>query len=216
MDCEEIKSLLFDYLTQRLDDELHKQVELHLKTCRTCQKEIEELTKLLKLLDIAKSPRLPEDFTKKVMERIETEVPLPKESLWQRWLNALSYFLRPIPVLATTVIIFAIVVVYQNVYSPKKEVIPRRLEIITLNSIKLTTDDVSISLSHLKDLISLFDGKIVKEESVNSGIKLTVSLPQKKRETSFLKALKNLGEVQIKGNYKDKKGRIIIYLFSKN
>jgi len=180
MNCEEIKSLLFDYLTQRLDEGLNKQVKLHLKTCKTCQKEIEELKKLFKLLDIAKPPRLHEDFAEKVMERIEAKFPSPKESLWQRWLNALSYFLKPIPVLATTVIILAIVIVYQNVYSPKKEVTPRKIEITTLNPIKLTTDDISISLSHLKDLIFLFDGKIVKEESTNSGIKLTVSLLQEK------------------------------------
>jgi len=212
MNCEDIKLHFFDYLTQRLDDELHKKVESHLKACKACQKELEELRRLLRLLDIAKPPRLPEDFAEKVMERIETEFPT-KESLRQRWLNAVSHFLRPIPTLATAVIILVILIVYQNIYSPKKEVIPRKIEITTLNPIKLTTDNISISLSHLKDLISSFDGKIIKEEGVNSGIKLTVYLPQEK-ESSFLNALKSIGEVQIKGNYRDKNGRIIILLLS--
>ena len=210
MNCEDIKLHLFDYLTQRLDDELHRKVESHLKACKACQKELEELRRLLRLLDIAKPPRLPEDFAKKIMERIEEEKPL-----WQRLVNAISHFVRR-PILATATaaaIILVIFIVYEDIYSPKKEVIPRKIEIITLNPIKLSTDNISISLSHIKDLISSFDGKIIKEEPVNSGIKLTVYLPQGK-ETSFLNALKSIGKVQIKGNYKDKNGRIIILLLS--
>ncbi|HDD35809.1 MAG TPA: hypothetical protein ENF30_03300 [Candidatus Desulfofervidus auxilii] len=230
--CEEVKAELFDYITGRLDPSLSKMIKEHLELCKDCKKEEKELKSLLSLLDTVRPPEVSPDFVQRVMKRIESIEPVEPEE--ESFLKGVTEFFKgvtekislpfkklpilvsqPIPALATVAILFLIVFISYNLFMPTKEKIPKKMEIITVSPITITTPNPQLMFSDLKEVVNSYGGKILKREEIPQAIKVTLRL-NKEKESAFIASLKSLGKVEIGKDYKDKDGNIIIILTKKN
>ncbi|RLB10418.1 MAG: hypothetical protein DRG39_06355 [Deltaproteobacteria bacterium] len=213
INCEEVKLELFDYITGRLDPSLSEKIKEHLKICKDCQKEEKELKSLLSLLDTVRSPEVSPNFVQKVMSQIESK---KRPSLTQKLIEKTSVLFKwPFPALATVALLFLMVFISYNLFTPEKELVPKKMEIITVSPITITPAKPQTVLSDLKEVVNSYGGKILKREEIPQGIKVTLRL-NKEKESSFIASLKSLGKVEIGKDYKDKDGNIIIILTKKN
>ena len=75
MNCQKIQKLLNPYIDKELDKNTASQVEEHLKSCSTCQKEYLQLKKIVSSLDSLsiKSYQVPDMLGNKIMARITKE-----------------------------------------------------------------------------------------------------------------------------------------------
>ncbi len=73
MDCKKVKNLLVSYLEGDLSIELRSVVDQHLAVCAGCRMEKELLHKSWETLDDYPAPKVPEDFTYNLMQRIYSE-----------------------------------------------------------------------------------------------------------------------------------------------
>jgi len=75
MNCQKIKKLLNSYIDKTLDADISIQIDEHLKSCPTCNKEYQSIKKLITSLDslsIQPAP-VPADFTQNLMAKISQE-----------------------------------------------------------------------------------------------------------------------------------------------
>lgn len=100
MECERIKELLIPFLDGNIQDSLKDEVKGHLEKCKNCREEAILLKKSWQMLDDYEVPKLRDDFTFSVMERIltaqsESEQEHSNEScsisLWNYWRRPLSW-----------------------------------------------------------------------------------------------------------------------------
>jgi hypothetical protein len=73
MNCHKVKILLGQFLEGELSGSIKEKVETHLKTCTNCQREKELFSKTWQMLDSYVTPKLRNDFTTSLMERIHSE-----------------------------------------------------------------------------------------------------------------------------------------------
>lgn len=83
MACEEIKELLYEFVTERLQEDEQRRVQQHLESCENCRREAEEMAHTVKLLDTVKPPPISADFKERVLRRVDG-LPLPSKPVWQR------------------------------------------------------------------------------------------------------------------------------------
>lgn len=94
MECKVVRQFLDAYLAQALGDEQSKAVEEHLFSCDECFQAMTESQVLMSDLDdpelqhmvLNEPPPLPEEFTARVMQRIEDEHPKKVNVIWP-WLR---------------------------------------------------------------------------------------------------------------------------------
>ena len=70
MNCQKIKKLLNPYIDQVLDADTTKQVDKHLKSCSTCNKEYQSLKEIVTSLNSLSTQPAPTDFTQNLMTKI--------------------------------------------------------------------------------------------------------------------------------------------------
>jgi len=70
MNCQKIKKLLNPYIDKTLDTDMTKQIDEHLKSCPTCNKEYQSLKEIVASLNSLSPQSAPEDFTRSIMAKI--------------------------------------------------------------------------------------------------------------------------------------------------
>ena len=70
MNCKEVKKLLNPYIDQVLDVESTRQVEEHLKSCPSCNKEYQSSKVIITSLNSLSTQPAPADFTQSIMAKI--------------------------------------------------------------------------------------------------------------------------------------------------
>jgi hypothetical protein len=70
MNCQKIKKLLNSYIDKTLDTDMTKQIDEHLKSCPTCNKEYQSLKEIVASLNSLSTQSAPEDFTRSIMAKI--------------------------------------------------------------------------------------------------------------------------------------------------
>ena len=70
MNCQKIKKLLNPYIDKTLDTDMTKQIDEHLKSCPTCNKEYQSLKEIVASLNSLSTQPAPEDFTRSIMAKI--------------------------------------------------------------------------------------------------------------------------------------------------
>jgi len=73
MNCQKIKKLINPYIDQVLDAESIRQVEEHLKSCPSCNKEYQRLNKIITSLNSLSTQPVPATFTQSLMAKISQE-----------------------------------------------------------------------------------------------------------------------------------------------
>ena len=99
MNCKKIKKLIQLYIDQEIDSEKIQVLKEHLKTCVSCQKEVNFLTSLKKLISSQEKITPSQDFIAKVMEKIR------KQEILKMSLDRVAKRLIPLP-LALGLVIF--------------------------------------------------------------------------------------------------------------
>jgi len=75
MYCDEVKNLLYEFIYNELEEEKHKEMEIHLESCKECHKEYLELKKLLiedmeQLIEVKNNVNAPEKLKRNINKLI--------------------------------------------------------------------------------------------------------------------------------------------------
>ena len=73
MDCQKIKKLLNSYIDKTLDTATAQQVDEHLKSCPSCNKEYRSLKKVITSLNSLSTQPVPTNFTQNLMTKISRD-----------------------------------------------------------------------------------------------------------------------------------------------
>lgn len=216
MNCDDVENVLYDYVTQRLDEAELKAVEDHLKTCEICKVTLKMMEETIPLLDHWNPPRLSEGFTDRVLANIHAK----EKSLWQKITDKLFFPIHiklPLEALAVSALAFLVIVVYRGGPVPKVEKTPKGITIETQivkakRPITIETKNIDSTLTKLLELIKANNGYVVRRKPVEVGMEVTFRLESNKEESLF-KGLTQLGKVRMeKEGYKDGDGNIVIIL----
>lgn len=216
MNCNDIDNLLYDYITGRLNDEAHENVDAHLETCEVCRGNLAIMQETLPILDHWTPPEVSPGFADRVLKTIQPQ----KKPLWQQIKDKIFFpisFKLPIQAIAATALVVLVVFVSKVAFTPKIHTIPRKLDIETHLTvakfpIMVDTDNIDASFNKLKQLVQAHDGRIVRKKPVQGGMQVTLSVQEENVE-GLLYDFSQLGKVSIeKGEYKDSEGNIVIIL----
>ena len=73
MNCKEIKKILNPYIDKALDADISQQINEHLKSCPSCNKEYQNLKEVIASLNSLSTQPAPADFTQSLMTKISQE-----------------------------------------------------------------------------------------------------------------------------------------------
>jgi len=96
MECDNIKENLVGYLDGKLDKNTSEEILKHLSICTECSKELEQLKRSWELLGEYEPISVPQDFSRKILARAETESAYefqPLFSTWTPYIAAAAVFL---------------------------------------------------------------------------------------------------------------------------
>ena len=87
--CADIQKKLADYAVGALDDDLAERVELHLRECESCRRELAALERVAELLQPIETSDPPPDLWLRIRSRLEPRG--ARKPVWQRyWRPALA------------------------------------------------------------------------------------------------------------------------------
>jgi hypothetical protein len=86
MNCQKIKKLLNPYIDQALDADTAQQVEEHLKSCSTCNKEYQSLKEIITSLNSLSPKPSPGTFTQNIMAKISQK----EIQIQTSWINRIK------------------------------------------------------------------------------------------------------------------------------
>jgi hypothetical protein len=222
MDCKDIKELLYEFLTNRLNKELFQEVNEHLITCKRCQEDLQELRSTLSLLNEWKAPELSAGFRARVMEAIEERAERRHVPVFERIMNKVfrPYYLKlPLEGLAVAAMVVFALTLHKSFISEieKTDRTQRGFEFAqkvteAKKPIVVETGDIDKAMAQLLEIIQSHRGKLVRRKPVDSGMEMRFKL-EKHEEEGFFKDLNQLGKVKKeKEGYKDGDGNIVVLL----
>lgn len=216
MKCEEVKDLLYEFITGRLEHNNLTRVEGHIKDCKACRQDAKKMRHTLNLVNEVKPPPLSADFKEKVMQRIH-DLPMPPKPLFQRIKERIQvpYIKWPLEgMVAAAAIVLLTLAIYRGL-TPEVKTIPREIEITATevkNPIVIETRDIDSSFTQLKGLIQLHNGRLIRSRTIEGGIEVIFRV-EKGEEEGLFKDLSELGKVQKEEEgYKDVEGNIVLVL----
>jgi hypothetical protein len=223
MNCNNVKELLYEYITESLQGDDLIKVKKHLEGCENCRSEAEKITRTVKLLDEVKPPPLSTNFKASVLRRVQT-LPLPPKPVWQRIKEHLMPYLTPAPTpafmkgLAVAVVLLVAAAIFIPEILHQREQNWKDIDIKlheVKNPIIIATDESEKALDQLKVLIHAHDGSVLQTIWVEQGIQVLFSVSPEE-ESSLLNDLSSLGSVFMEQEgYKDAKGNIGVVLQEK-
>ena len=119
MNCQKIKKLLNTYIDQALDADTAQQVEEHLKSCSTCNKEYQSLKEIITFLNSLSTQPAPADFTQSIMAKI-SQKEMQIQTSWidrikrQISIPRLSFRLVGAATAATLIVFFAFTFIFNT------------------------------------------------------------------------------------------------------
>jgi len=129
MDCQKIKKLLNPYIDQTLDVDTDKQVDKHLKSCPTCNKEYQSIKELITSLNSLSPQPAPADFTQSIMakisqediqiqsswmDRIKKRISIPSLSFPRKWESMFSFRLAAAAAVTALIVFFAFTFIFNT------------------------------------------------------------------------------------------------------
>ena len=129
MNCQKIKKLLNPYIDQVLDADKTKQVDKHLKSCSTCNKEYQRLKEIITSLNSLSPQPAPKTFTQNIMAKISQEevqiqsswidhlkrqISIPSLSFPRKWESIFSFRLVGAAAAAALIVFFAFTFVFNT------------------------------------------------------------------------------------------------------
>ncbi len=114
MDCKKAKNLMPEYLDQGLSSEDQKLLDKHLAGCHECRRELEMLRSSWELLSEYNAPVVDDNFTSKVIFRIQQKKDeVSKQTLWQKLIAEITFNRAvAIPAFASLLILLGAGVIY--------------------------------------------------------------------------------------------------------
>ena len=106
MDCKNCQGELSRYVEGELKPSVHQQVESHLAGCLVCRQEEMAFRKIVAELRTLPQPSVPEEFRKKVWEKIDHP---QVASRLRQWFLEPWYFKIPVQVLATAAVVMLVI-----------------------------------------------------------------------------------------------------------
>lgn len=207
---------LYEYRMKRIDGFLRKKIEEHIKICEKCREELEELGKFLALLSKWEVPEYPSELDQMILNSIK----IPERKTFRELIGKLFrpfYLKLPLTVLASVLLIFLAIFTYRNAFLLKEEKIPREFRISThisevKNPILIEVENREEAFSRIIQKIQSHGGRLVRRESIESGIKVVFFI-EKESEEKLLKDISFLGRMQIeKEGYRDGEGNIVLII----
>jgi len=119
MNCQKIKKLLNSYIDQAFDADTAQQVEEHLKSCPTCNKEYQSLKEIITSLNSLSTQPATADFTQSIMTKI-SQKEIQIQSSWmdrikkQVSIPQLSFRLVGAAAAATLIVFFAFTFIFNT------------------------------------------------------------------------------------------------------
>jgi hypothetical protein len=217
VNCNEIKEVLYDFLTDRLSKEDLQKIKAHVDTCKSCEKDLEVLRGTLTLLDKWKPPELSPAFRVSVLEALEERKSQKPAAVVKRmieWLLQPQHLKRPLQGLAVAAMVLLVITVYRGLNPVEDRTIrdvPSPVIVIEAKKpIAIETDDVSGAFDKLKRLIEIHEGSMVRRRPVEGGMEVTIK-SDKDTEEKFLESLGQLGSVKKETEgFKDGDGNIVV------
>ena len=217
MDCNEVKEILYDYLTDRLSKEDIQTVKAHVATCKSCEKDLEELRGTLTILDKWKPPEFSPAFRASVLEALEERRSRKPATVVKRmieWFLQPQHLKRPLQGLAVAAMVLVVITIYRGLNPVEDRTIrdvPSPVIVIEAKKpIVIETDDVSGAFDKLKRLIEVHQGSMVRRRPVEGGMEVTIK-SDKDKEEKFLESLTQLGSVKKETEgFKDGDGNIVV------
>jgi hypothetical protein len=217
VNCNEIKEVLYDFLTDRLSKEDLQKIKAHVDTCKSCEKDLEGLRGTLTLLDKWKPPELSPAFRVSVLEALEERKSQKPAAVVKRmieWLLQPQHLKRPLQGLAVAAMVLLVITVYRGLNPVEDRTIrdvPSPVIVIEAKKpIAIETDDVSGAFDKLKRLIEIHEGSMVRRRPVEGGMEVTIK-SDKDTEEKFLESLGQLGSVKKETEgFKDGDGNIVV------
>jgi len=80
MRCDRAQALMDRYLGEDLSPREREPLEVHLRDCRNCQRQLADLRRLVTALQSVPVPPVPRDFVGRVMARARQEIQEPRHS----------------------------------------------------------------------------------------------------------------------------------------
>ena len=129
MNCQKIKKLLNPYIDQVLDADTTKQVDKHLKSCSTCNKEYQRLKEIITSLNSLSPQPAPKTFTQNIMAKISQEevqiqsswidhlkrqISIPSLSFPRKWESMFSFRLVGAAAAAALIVFFAFTFIFNT------------------------------------------------------------------------------------------------------
>ena len=129
MNCQKIKKLLNSYIDQVLDVDTAQQVDKHLKSCPTCNKEYQSLKEIITSLNSLLAQPAPTDFTQSIMakisreeiqiqsswmDRIKKRISIPSLSFPRKWESMFFFRLVGAAAAAALIVFFAFTFVFNT------------------------------------------------------------------------------------------------------
>ena len=129
MNCQKIKKLLNSYIDQVLDVDTAQQVDKHLKSCPTCNKEYQSLKEIITSLNSLSPQPAPKTFTQNIMakisqeevqiqsswmDRIKKRISIPSLSFPRKWESMFSFRLVGAAAAAALIVFFAFTFIFNT------------------------------------------------------------------------------------------------------
>jgi len=119
MNCKEIKKILNPYIDKALDADISQQINEHLKSCPSCNKEYQNLKEVIASLNSLLTQPAPADFTQSLMTKISQEE-IQIQSSWIEHLKKrisiprFSFRLAGIATITALVVFFAFTFIFNT------------------------------------------------------------------------------------------------------
>ena len=204
MECNNVKNLLYEFVTESLQGDDLIRVKNHLEGCENCSREVEKITHTVKLLDEVKPPPLSADFKATVLSRTQ-ELPLPGKPVWQRIKEHVMPYITPslTPAFMKGAAVAVVLLVTVTIFIPgilsEKEKHWKDIE-IKLHGVKnpviIEIDNSEQALDQLKELIHAHDGTVLQTIWVEQGIQILFHVKQEK-ESSLIEEFTGLGSIHM-------------------
>jgi len=121
MNCKKIKKLLNPYIDKTLDADVSKQIEEHLKSCPSCNKEYQSLKEIITSLNSLSTQPAPADFAQSIMTKISQEE-IQIQSSWvdriKKQISIPKFSLAGIAATAVLIVFFAFTFIFNTPDTP--------------------------------------------------------------------------------------------------